>query len=328
MTTILLFTFCGLAVIFSLLIIIVRNPIHSILYPIIVFCCVSLILIILGLEFSAIIFLIVYVGAIAVLFLFVVMMLNIKIMELDESFWRTISIGLVTASLFFLMIISIFPVESFSIQLGKTFTGCVRLESSVIGQVNKFLLEVLPQSSKSTFYGHWLFTYDSYCKSVNQIWVNDFPIAFLPQSLIFDHMVTESLASIGRSQPRCEFWLLNLLSTTDGYYSHKLLLANHVSLVDDASKCLGFSSNQDYFYPLIDPPLINYMGNWTFTNSSLLGWVIYTYTFEVFLIVSLLLLVAMIGSIVLVLNQNINVKRQIIFNQVAKTSAESISLKK
>lgn len=86
MTSTLLFFFCSLAVLFSLLIITVRNPIHSILYLILVFCCVSVVLLILGLEFTAIIFLIVYVGAIAVLFLFVVMMLNIKIIELDESF--------------------------------------------------------------------------------------------------------------------------------------------------------------------------------------------------------------------------------------------------
>jgi len=51
-----------------------------------VFCNVTFVLIILGVEFIAIIFLIVYVGAIAVLFLFVVMMLNIKILELDEVF--------------------------------------------------------------------------------------------------------------------------------------------------------------------------------------------------------------------------------------------------
>jgi NADH:ubiquinone oxidoreductase subunit 6 (subunit J) len=68
------------------MIIVSKNPIHSILYLILVFCNITFVLIILGVEFIAIIFLIVYVGAIAVLFLFVVMMLNIKILELDEVF--------------------------------------------------------------------------------------------------------------------------------------------------------------------------------------------------------------------------------------------------
>jgi NADH:ubiquinone oxidoreductase subunit 6 (subunit J) len=113
MSLIFLFSFCFLAVLFSLLIIIVRNPIHSILYLILVFCCVSVVLLILGLEFTAIIFLIVYVGAIAVLFLFVVMMLNIKIIELDEGFWRSVPAGLLVAALFFISIISLFPLEFF-----------------------------------------------------------------------------------------------------------------------------------------------------------------------------------------------------------------------
>jgi NADH:ubiquinone oxidoreductase subunit 6 (subunit J) len=82
----LLIIFCFLSLLFSLLIIVSKNPIHSILYLILVFCSVTFILIILGVEFIAITFLIVYVGAIAVLFLFVVMMLNIKILELDETF--------------------------------------------------------------------------------------------------------------------------------------------------------------------------------------------------------------------------------------------------
>jgi len=82
----LLIIFCCLALFFSVMVIVSKNPIHSILYLIFVFCSVTFVFITLGVEFIAIIFLIVYVGAIAVLFLFVVMMLNIKILELDEVF--------------------------------------------------------------------------------------------------------------------------------------------------------------------------------------------------------------------------------------------------
>jgi NADH-quinone oxidoreductase subunit J len=86
MTFYFLLFFCIFSVICSFLIIVSKNPIHSILYLILVFCNVSFVFIILNIEFVALIFLIVYVGAIAVLFLFVVMMLNIKIIELDEIF--------------------------------------------------------------------------------------------------------------------------------------------------------------------------------------------------------------------------------------------------
>lgn len=70
-----------------------KNPIHSVLYLIIAFCNVSCLLILLEVEFLALIFIIVYVGAIAVLFLFVVMMLNVKISELTESSLRYLPVG-------------------------------------------------------------------------------------------------------------------------------------------------------------------------------------------------------------------------------------------
>jgi len=62
----------------SLLIFISNNPVHSVLFLILAFFNVSIQLFILNVEFLSIIFIIIYVGAIAVLFLFVVMMLNIK----------------------------------------------------------------------------------------------------------------------------------------------------------------------------------------------------------------------------------------------------------
>jgi NADH:ubiquinone oxidoreductase subunit 6 (subunit J) len=63
-----------------------KNPVHSVLFLILVFCNGAGLLILLGMEFLAMIFLVVYVGAIAVLFLFIVMMLNLKIVEFRQSF--------------------------------------------------------------------------------------------------------------------------------------------------------------------------------------------------------------------------------------------------
>lgn len=80
---------------------------------------------------------------------------------------------------------------------------------------------------------------------------------------------------------------------------------------------------------LIESPIVN-SNDWFFpiyNNTELLGWILYTYNFEIFLIISLILLVSMIGSIVLVLNQNINIRRQIIFNQVIRNLSDSIILK-
>lgn len=98
----LIYLFIAFIILFSILVILARNPVHSVLSLIVVFCFTTLTFLFLGLEFIAIIFLVVYVGAIAVLFLFVVMMLNVKIIELDESFWRYLFIGTIF-SLFFLI---------------------------------------------------------------------------------------------------------------------------------------------------------------------------------------------------------------------------------
>jgi NADH-quinone oxidoreductase subunit J len=62
-----------------------KNPVHSVLFLILAFCNGAALLLLLGMEFLAITFLVVYAGAIAVLFLFIVMMLNLKIVEFRQS---------------------------------------------------------------------------------------------------------------------------------------------------------------------------------------------------------------------------------------------------
>ena len=80
----LFFLFSFFSLVTARMVIAVTNPIYSILFLILVFTGTVGILLLLGAEFLAMILLIVYVGAIAVLFLFVVMMLNIRIIELKD----------------------------------------------------------------------------------------------------------------------------------------------------------------------------------------------------------------------------------------------------
>lgn len=77
-TMILFYVFVVLALVSGAMVIRAKNPVHSVLFLILVFCNTSGLLVLLGLDFFAMIFLVVYVGAIAVLFLFVVMMLHIR----------------------------------------------------------------------------------------------------------------------------------------------------------------------------------------------------------------------------------------------------------
>jgi NADH-quinone oxidoreductase subunit J len=109
-----IYLFIILTIFFSCLVVLLRNPIYSVLSLIAVFCCITFVFLLLGLEFIAIIFLIVYVGAIAVLFLFVVMMLNIKIIELDYSFTKYLPFWLMFC---LLVLIYIIPSQNYLITL-------------------------------------------------------------------------------------------------------------------------------------------------------------------------------------------------------------------
>ena len=71
----LFYLFSSLTLLSGIMVIQARNPVHSVLFLILVFFNAAGLLVLLGLDFFAMIFLVVYVGAIAVLFLFVVMML-------------------------------------------------------------------------------------------------------------------------------------------------------------------------------------------------------------------------------------------------------------
>ena len=89
----LFYLFSSLMLLSGIMVIQARNPVHSVLFLILVFFNAAGLLLLLGLDFFAMIFLVVYVGAIAVLFLFVVMMLNIKLAEIHEKRLRYLPIG-------------------------------------------------------------------------------------------------------------------------------------------------------------------------------------------------------------------------------------------
>ena len=81
------------ALVSGLMVVRAKNPVHSVLFPILVFCDTSGLLILLGLDFSAMIFPVVHIGAIAVSFLFVVMMFNIQIAEIHEEVLRYLPVS-------------------------------------------------------------------------------------------------------------------------------------------------------------------------------------------------------------------------------------------
>jgi NADH-quinone oxidoreductase subunit J len=103
----LFYIFSSIAIVSSLMLISARNPVHSVLFLVLVFCNAAGLLILLETEFLAMLFLVVYVGAIAVLFLFVVMMLNVRVTELNQSLLRYIPIGGLILIIFLFEIVSV-----------------------------------------------------------------------------------------------------------------------------------------------------------------------------------------------------------------------------
>ena len=91
--TIMFYLFAVVAVASGVMVVCARNPVHSVLFLILAFFNSAGLFVLLGAEFLAMILVIVYVGAVAVLFLFVVMMLDIDFAELRSGFMHYLPIG-------------------------------------------------------------------------------------------------------------------------------------------------------------------------------------------------------------------------------------------
>jgi NADH-quinone oxidoreductase subunit J len=92
-TALIFYMFAAIAVASGVMVISSRNPVHSVLWLILAFFNAAGLFLLLGAEFLAMVLVVVYVGAVAVLFLFVVMMLDINTVELKEGFLQYLPTG-------------------------------------------------------------------------------------------------------------------------------------------------------------------------------------------------------------------------------------------
>jgi len=100
-----------LIIIQGLLVILSKNSVTSVLYLIGIYICTSICFLILGAEFLAILLVIVYVGAVSILFIFVVMMLNLRILEVYQTTVTYLPIGLFFGFFFMFEIIYMIQVD-------------------------------------------------------------------------------------------------------------------------------------------------------------------------------------------------------------------------
>src|SRR5271155_3783342 len=94
------YLFAGVCIASAIMVIAARNPVHSVLFLILAFVNAAGLFVLLGAEFLAMILIVVYVGAVAVLSLFVVMMLDVDFAELRQGFLNYLPVGGLIAFIF------------------------------------------------------------------------------------------------------------------------------------------------------------------------------------------------------------------------------------
>src|ERR1700756_3233222 len=92
--------FAGVCIASAVMVIVSRNPVHSVLFLILAFVNAAGLFILMGAEFLGMVLVFVYVGAVATLFLFVIMMLDVDFTELREGFIEYLPVGLVIGGIF------------------------------------------------------------------------------------------------------------------------------------------------------------------------------------------------------------------------------------
>jgi NADH-ubiquinone oxidoreductase chain 6 len=98
-----------LAILLGIFIIVTKNPIISVLYLILLFSSISCYLIFIGIKFIGISYLLVYVGAVSILFLFILMLINIRISELISDTNNNLPLALITIIAFFIPFNNLLP---------------------------------------------------------------------------------------------------------------------------------------------------------------------------------------------------------------------------
>lgn len=134
------------AILSGILVITSKNPVISVLFLISVFVNVAGYLVLLGIGFIGISYLIVYVGAISILFLFVVMMLNLQLAELTATgseYTQNLPLGAILATLFLYELISIIPGTFF-----KDFDTIYSLPLGTLNWFNSLSLTKVPQTNE------------------------------------------------------------------------------------------------------------------------------------------------------------------------------------
>lgn len=106
--------FAAITVASAVMVISARNPVHSVLFLILTFFSAAALFVLMGAEFLAMILVVVYVGAVAVLFMFVVMMLDINFVEMREGFLQYMPVGVLVGIILLVELLMVLGTASMS----------------------------------------------------------------------------------------------------------------------------------------------------------------------------------------------------------------------
>jgi NADH-quinone oxidoreductase subunit J len=117
------YLFAGTCVASGFMVIVARNPVHSVLFLILAFVSSAGLFVLMGAEFLGLVLVFVYVGAVAVLFLFVVMMLDVDFAELRQGFLNYLPIGIVIGIIFLVELLLVVAVWTIGAQVPGSITA-------------------------------------------------------------------------------------------------------------------------------------------------------------------------------------------------------------
>jgi NADH-quinone oxidoreductase subunit J len=123
LATLFFYLFAGMCVASAFMVIAARNPVHSVLYLILAFVNAAGLFVLLGAEFLAMILIVVYVGAVAVLFLFVIMMLDVDFAELRQGFLNYLPVGALVGIIFLVELLLVVGAWAIGPGIAKSITA-------------------------------------------------------------------------------------------------------------------------------------------------------------------------------------------------------------
>ena len=132
-TSLFFYLFAAITIASGLMVITTRNPVHAVLFLILAFFNAAGLFVLMGAEFLAMLLVVVYVGAVAVLFLFVVMMLDIDYANMREGFQRHLPLGLIVGGVLLVELLVIFSGPGTTI--GVADVDLTRSNTAQIGDV-------------------------------------------------------------------------------------------------------------------------------------------------------------------------------------------------